>query len=178
MTKAIRLYENGGPEVFKYEDVEVGDPGPGQIKIKQTAIGLNFIDVYQRTGLYPAESFPDIVGMEAAGVVEAVGEGVTDKKVGDRVAYCMIKGAYTEARCVEAWKAVKLPDAVDDKTAAAMMLKGLTAHYLLHRTYPHRGCYWPMSCYQLSIGRALRARGTDCLTALQGWLGRRPGCQC
>ena len=136
MTKAIRLYENGGPEVFKYEDVEVGDPGPGQIKIKQTAIGLNFIDVYQRTGRYPAESFPDIVGMEAAGVVEAVGEGVTDKKVGDRVAYCMIKGAYTEARCVEAWKAVKLPDAVDDKTAAAMMLKGLTAHYLLHRTYP------------------------------------------
>ncbi|MAO54234.1 MAG: quinone oxidoreductase [Rhodospirillaceae bacterium] len=136
MTKAIRLYENGGPEVFKYEDVEVGDPGPGQIKIKQTAIGLNFIDVYQRTGLYPAESFPDIVGMEAAGVVEAVGEGVTDKKVGDRVAYCMIKGAYTESRCVEAWKAVKLPDAVDDKTAAAMMLKGLTAHYLLHRTYP------------------------------------------
>ena len=136
MAKAIRIYENGGPEVLTYEDVDVGDPGPGEIRIRQTACGLNFIDIYVRTGLYPSESMPDIIGMEAAGVVEAIGDGVTDKKVGDRVAYPMLKGAYTQARCIPAWKAVKLPDAIDDQTAAGMMLKGMTAHYLLHRTYP------------------------------------------
>tara|TARA_Y100000813_G_scaffold106233_1_gene75933 strand:+ start:561 stop:1535 length:975 start_codon:yes stop_codon:yes gene_type:complete len=136
MAKAIRIYENGGPEVLTYEDVDVGDPAAGEIKIRQTACGLNFIDIYVRTGLYPSESMPDIIGMEAAGVVEAVGDGVTDKKVGDRVAYPMLKGAYTQARCIPAWKAVKLPDAIDDQTAAGMMLKGMTAHYLLHRTYP------------------------------------------
>ncbi|HBC06397.1 MAG TPA: quinone oxidoreductase [Rhodospirillaceae bacterium] len=136
MTKAIRIHETGGPEVLKYEDIDVGDPGKGEIRIRQTACGLNFIDIYLRTGLYPLTDFPEIIGMEAAGVVEAVGEGVTDKKVGDRIAYPMLKGGYTQARNIPSWKAVHLPDAIDDQTAAAMMLKGMTAHYLLHRTYP------------------------------------------
>jgi NADPH2:quinone reductase len=135
MTKAVRIYETGGPEVLTYEDVDVGEPGPGEVRIRQTACGLNFIDVYLRTGLYPLDDFPEIIGMEAAGVVEAVGEGVTDKKVGDRIAYPMLKGGYTQARNIPSWKAVKLPDAIDDQTAAGMMLKGMTAHYLLHRTY-------------------------------------------
>lgn len=134
MTKAIRIYETGGPEVMKWEDVEVGDPGPGEVRIKQNAVGLNYIDVYFRTGLYPAE-LPAVIGMEAAGVIEAVGEGVDEFAVGDRVAYPMVPGAYTEARCMPTLKVVKLPDSIDDQTAAAMMLKGLTAQYLLFRTY-------------------------------------------
>jgi NADPH2:quinone reductase len=134
MTKGIRIHETGGPDVMKWEDIEVGDPGPGQVRIKQTAVGLNYIDVYFRTGLYPAE-LPAIIGMEAAGVIEAVGEGVTEFAVGDRVAYPMVPGAYCEARCIPTLKVVKLPDAIDDQTAAAMMLKGLTAQYLLFRTY-------------------------------------------
>lgn len=134
MTKGIRIHETGGPDVMKWEDIEVGDPGPGQVRIKQTAVGLNYIDVYFRTGLYPAE-LPAIIGMEAAGVIEAVGEGVTEFAVGDRVAYPMVPGAYCEARCMPTLKVVKLPDAIDDQTAAAMMLKGLTAQYLLFRTY-------------------------------------------
>ena len=134
MTKAIRVYEAGGPEVMKWEDVEVGDPGPGQIRIKQTAVGLNYIDVYFRSGLYPVE-FPAIIGQEAAGVVEAVGEGVTEFAPGDRVAYPMVPGAYTEARVMPTLKVVKLPDSISDQTAAAMMLKGMTAQYLLFRTY-------------------------------------------
>lgn len=134
MTKGIRIHETGGPDVMKWEDIEVGDPGPGQVRIKQTAVGLNYIDVYFRTGLYPAE-LPAIIGMEAAGVIEAVGEGVTEFAVGDRVAYPLVPGAYCEARCMPTLKVVKLPDAIDDQTAAAMMLKGLTAQYLLFRTY-------------------------------------------
>lgn len=134
MTKGIRIYETGGPDVMKWEDIEVGDPGPGQVRIKQSAVGLNYIDVYFRTGLYPAE-LPAIIGMEAAGVIEAVGDGVTEFSVGDRVAYPMVPGAYCEARCMPTLKVVKLPDAIDDQTAAAMMLKGLTAQYLLFRTY-------------------------------------------
>ena len=136
MAKAIRIYATGGPEVFKYEDIEVGDPGPGQIKIRQTACGINFIDVYLRTGLYPLDAFPEIIGMEGAGKVVAVGEGVTSVKVGDRVAYPMVKGGYTEERLIPDWKVAKLPDSISDETAAGMMLKGMTAHYLLHRTYP------------------------------------------
>jgi NADPH:quinone reductase len=134
MTKAIRIHKAGGPDVMSWEDVDVGAPAAGQVRIKQTVVGLNYIDVYFRTGLYPVE-FPAIIGMEAAGVIEAVGDGVTEFKVGDRVAYPMVPGAYAEARCMPTLKVVKLPDAIDDKTAAAMMLKGLTAHYLLFRTY-------------------------------------------
>ena len=135
MTKAIIIKQTGGPEVFESADVDVGDPGPGKIKLKQTAVGLNYIDVYLRTGLYPLNDFPEIIGMEGAGTVTAVGEGVTAVKVGDRVAYPMVKGAYTQERLIPDWKVAKLPDAISDETAAAMMLKGMTAHYLLHRTY-------------------------------------------
>ena len=134
MVKAIRVYEAGGPEVMKWEDVEVGDPGPGEVRVKQNAVGLNYIDVYFRTGLYPVE-FPATIGMEAAGVIDAVGDGVDEFKAGDRVAYPMVPGAYAEMRCMPTLKVVKLPDAIDDQTAAAMMLKGLTAQYLLFRTY-------------------------------------------
>lgn len=135
MTKAIIINATGGPEVFQYTDVDVADPGPGEIKLTQTACGLNFIDVYLRTGLYPLDNFPEIIGMEGAGIVSAVGDGVTAVKVGDRVAYPMVKGAYTQERLIPDWKVAKLPDAISDETAAAMMLKGMTAHYLLHRTY-------------------------------------------
>ncbi len=134
MTKGIRVHAAGGPEVMKWEDIEVGDPGPGQVRINQHAVGLNYIDIYHRAGLYPID-FPAVIGSEAAGVVEAVGEGVTEFRPGDRVAYPMVPGAYAEARCMPTLKVVKLPDAIDDQTAAAMMLKGLTAQYLLFRTY-------------------------------------------
>ena len=135
MTKAIIIKKAGGPEVFESAEVDVADPGAGEIKLKQTAVGLNYIDVYMRTGLYPLNDFPEIIGMEGAGTVTAVGKGVTAVKVGDRVAYPMVKGAYTQERLIPAWKVAKLPDAISDETAAAMMLKGMTAHYLLHRTY-------------------------------------------
>ncbi len=135
MTRAIRVHEYGGPEVLTWEEVEVGAPGPGQIRIKQTAIGLNFIDVYGRTGLYPQDALPFIPGMEGAGVVTAVGEGVRDLKVGRRVAYAGPIGAYAEERLIAADRVVRIPDGVDDETAAAIMLKGMTAQYLLRRTY-------------------------------------------
>ena len=134
MSKAIRIHQTGGPEVLTWEDVEVGEPGPGQVRLRQTACGLNYIDVYGRTGLYPVGDLPATIGMEAAGVVEAVGDGV-ELAIGDRVAYPMALGAYAEARLIEADKLVQVPDSIDDETAAAMMLKGLTAHYLLFRTY-------------------------------------------
>ena len=134
MSKAIRIHQTGGPEVLTWEDVEVGEPGPGQVRLNQTACGLNYIDVYGRTGLYPVGDLPAIIGMEAAGSVEAVGDDV-DFAVGDRVAYPMTLGAYAEARVIDAAKLVRVPDSIDDETAAAMMLKGLTAHYLLFRTY-------------------------------------------
>ncbi len=136
MTKAVTIHETGGPGVFKYEDVNVADPGPGEIKLKQTACGLNYIDVYMRSGLYPLNEFPAIIGMEAAGIVTSVGAGVTAVKEGDRVAYPMVPGAYAEERLIPDWKVAKLPDGIEDQTAAGMMLKGMTAHYLLHRTYP------------------------------------------
>jgi len=136
MPYAIRIHETGGPEVLCREEIEIGEPGPGQVRIRQTACGLNFIDVYMRTGLYAVPELPATLGMEAAGVVEAIGEGVKDLDVGDRVAYAMVVGGYAEARLVDANKLIKLPDTIDDQTAAAMMLKGLTAHYLLFRTYP------------------------------------------
>ena len=127
MTKAIRIHETGGPEVLRWEDVEVGAPGPGEIRVRHTAVGLNYIDTYHRSGLYPLE-LPATLGMEAAGVVEAVGEGVTDLAEGDRVAYATPPvGAYAEARLIQADRVVKLPDAIDDRKAAAMMLQGMTA---------------------------------------------------
>ena len=135
MTHAIRIHEFGDAEVLNWEDVPVGDPGPGQVRLRQTACGLNYIDIYMRSGVYPLE-LPAILGMEAAGVVEAVGDGVSELSVGDRVAYAMVNGAYAESRLIDAEKLIKLPNDIDDQTAAAMMLKGLTAHYLLFRTYP------------------------------------------
>jgi NADPH2:quinone reductase len=135
MVKAIRVHAPGGPEAMVLEDVEVGDPGPGQARIRHTAIGLNYIDVYHRSGLYPVEP-PYGVGMEGAAIVEAVGEGVTNVAVGDRVAYAdPPPGSYAEARLFAAERLVKVPDGIDDETAAAMMLKGMTVEYLVHRTY-------------------------------------------
>lgn len=135
MVKAVRIHKQGGPEVLQYEDVDVAAPGEGEILLKQNACGLNYIDVYMRSGLYPVEPLPAVIGMEGAGVVEAVGPGVSDFQVGDRAAYPMVRGGYAEKRVLPASKAVKLPDGIDDETAASMMLKGLTAHYLSHRTY-------------------------------------------
>jgi NADPH2:quinone reductase len=135
MTKAIQINEAGGADKLIWTDIEVGDPSVGEIRIKQNACGLNYIDVYVRSGLYPIESYPATIGMEAAGVIEAVGEGITDFAVGDRVAYPMVLGGYAETRVMSTDKVVKLPDGITDEIAAAMMLKGLTAHYLLFRTY-------------------------------------------
>jgi len=136
MTKAIRIHETGGPEVLRWEDIEVGEPGNGQVRLRQTACGLNYIDVYVRSGLYPVAGFPAVLGMEAVGIVDAVGNGVSSLSEGDRVAYVMQIGAYAEARLINADSLVKIPQGISDQTAAAMMLKGLTAHYLLFRTYP------------------------------------------
>ena len=135
MTKAIRIHETGGPEVLTYEDVDIGDVGAGQVRLKQTAIGLNFLDVYQRTGMYPIGDLPKTLGMEAAGVIEEVGDGVEDFAIGDRVAYAGGLGSYAEERVWGTDRLVKLPDGIDDQTAAAMMLQGMTAYYLLNRAY-------------------------------------------
>jgi NADPH:quinone reductase len=133
--KAIRIETTGGPEVMKLVDVEVGQPGPGQVRVRQTAIGLNYIDTYHRSGLYPLQ-FPSGLGLEAAGVVEAVGEGVTSLKPGDRIAYGTGPiGAYAQERNLPANRLVKLPPSISDETAAGMMLKGMTARYLLRATY-------------------------------------------
>ena len=135
MTKAYRLHRTGGPDALLFDDVDVGAPGPGEVRLKQTAVGLNFIDVYHRTGLYPLE-LPSGIGLEAAGVVDALGEGVTDFAVGDRVAYAGPPlGAYAEARLIPAKAIVKLPDSIDDIQAAGMMLQGMTVEYLIYRTY-------------------------------------------
>ena len=139
MVKAIRINAVGGPEVMEYVDVEVGEPGPGEARVRQMACGLNYIDVYFRTGAYP-QPLPAGLGMEGAGVVEAVGTGVTHIKPGDRVAYAgRPPGAYAEARAMPAAVLVKLPDAIDFETGAAMMLQGLTVQYLFRRTFPLRG---------------------------------------
>ena len=135
MTYAIRVHQYGGPEALRWEEVEVGDPGPGEVRIKQTAVGLNYIDVYVRTGLYPQPALPFIPGMEGAGVVTAVGEGVRDLKIGRRVAYAGPVGAYAQERLIAADRVVRIPEAVSDETAAAIMLKGMAAQYLLRRTY-------------------------------------------
>lgn len=136
MTKAIRIHQIGGPEQMRWEDVEVGAPGPGQALLRQTAVGLNYIDVYHRTGLYPVPALPAVLGLEAAGVVEAVGEGVTAVQPGQRVAYASPPiGAYAQARLMPADRLVAIPDDIDDVQAAGMMLQGMTAQYLLRRTY-------------------------------------------
>ena len=139
MSKAIRIRQHGGPEEMELVDVEVGAPGPGEIRIRHRAVGLNFIDVYQRTGLYQLP-MPLTLGMEGAGVVEAVGAGVTHLKEGDRAAYAsQPPGSYSEVRVMPAKCVCKLPDAISFETGAAMMLKGLTAQYLLKRTLPQGG---------------------------------------
>ena len=139
MVKAVQIRQHGGPEQMELVDVEVGQPGPGQIRIRHKAIGLNFIDVYQRTGLYP-QQMPVTLGMEGSGIVEAVGEGVTHLKAGDRAAYASNPpGSYSEVRVMPARNVCKLPDAISFETGAAMMLKGLTAQYLLKRTQPQGG---------------------------------------
>jgi NADPH2:quinone reductase len=135
MAHAIRIHANGGPEVMRWEEVTVGEPGPGEVRLRQSAIGLNYIDVYHRSGLYKLAAFPAVIGMEGAGTVEAVGAGVTDVKVGDRVAYAGVLGGYAQERLIPADRLVKLPDAISDVTAAAMMLQGMTARYLLRETY-------------------------------------------
>jgi len=135
MTKAVRVHNYGGPEVLKYEDVEVGKPGSGQLRVRHHAIGVNYIDTYFRTGQYPAPSLPFVLGNEAAGEVVAVGEGVAGFKPGDRVAYVITLGNYAEERLADVKFVVKLPEGVDYDTAAAMMLKGMTVQYLLRRTF-------------------------------------------
>lgn len=136
MPKAIRVYEYGGPEVMRFEDVPLAEPGTGQIRVRQAAVGVNFIDIYFRTGAYKAAHLPYTPGKEGAGTVTAVGEGVAQFKPGDRVAYGSVaEGCYAEEAVIPAAAAVPIPEGVDETTAAAMMLKGLTAEYLLHRTY-------------------------------------------
>src|SRR5438270_11666721 len=135
MPHAIRVHETGGPEVLKWEEVEVGDPGPGQVRLRQEAAGLNFIDVYHRTGLYKQE-LPFTPGVEGAGVVEAVGPDVTNVKVGDRAAYGGPVGGYAEVRLIAADRLVRLPDSIPADQAAAMMLQGMTAHMLLRKIHP------------------------------------------
>jgi len=134
MTKAVRFHKTGGPEVLQLDDVTVGDPGQGQVRVRHTAIGVNFIDTYQRSGLYPMQ-LPAGAGNEGAGVVEAVGPGVTQLKKGDRVAYTGQVGSYCEEKVLPADRMVKIPQGISDEQAASMMLKGMTVQYLIHRTY-------------------------------------------
>ncbi|MGA8048696.1 MAG: quinone oxidoreductase [Burkholderiales bacterium] len=135
MAKAIRFHKTGGPEVLQLDDVTVGDPGQGQVRVRHTAIGVNFLDTYQRSGLYPIQ-LPAGAGNEGAGVVEAVGAGVTTLKAGDRVAYTGApSGSYCDVRLYPADRLVKTPEGISDEQAASIMLKGMTAHYLIHRTY-------------------------------------------
>jgi NADPH2:quinone reductase len=139
MTHAIRIHAHGGPEALRWDEVEIPSPAAGEVLLRHTAVGVNFIDIYHRTGLYPVATLPAVLGMEGAGVIEAVGPGVTDLKPGDRVAYaCPPMGAYAERRIAPAAQMVKVPDGVSDKVAAAIMLKGMTAQYLLKDTAPVR----------------------------------------
>lgn len=140
MTTAVRVTRHGGPEVLEVADLDPGEPGPGEVRLRQTAVGLNYIDVYHRSGLYPGPEPPFVLGVEAAGVVERAGAGVAELRPGDRVAYAGGPlGAYAAERVFPAERLVPVPDGVDDETAAAVLLKGLTVHYLLRSTYPLRG---------------------------------------
>lgn len=136
MPHAIRIHRTGGPEVLQWEPFDPGPPGPGEARIRHEAVGLNFIDVYHRTGLYPLPSLPAVIGMEGAGVVEEVGEGVVEFSPGDRAAYAAVPpGAYAEVRCIPAHRLVKLPEKISSRQAAAMMLQGMTARYLIRRCF-------------------------------------------
>lgn len=137
MNHAIKIHKTGGPEVLSWEEHDPGMPGPGEARIVHEAVGLNFIDVYHRTGLYPLPAFPAVLGLEGAGIVEKVGEGVSDLAKGDRVAYAGVPpGAYSEIRCIPAHRLVKLPEGISTRDAAGMMLQGMTARYLLRGCYP------------------------------------------
>jgi len=139
MARAIRIYETGGPEVLKLENVEVGDPGPGQVRVRHSYVAVNFIDIYFRTGRYPMP-LPNGLGSDAVGVVEAAGEGVTDIRVGQRVGYLMgPQGAYSDVRVMPADMLIPLPDGVTDRTAATLMMKGMTAQYLFRQVFPLKG---------------------------------------
>ena len=135
MTRAIRIHSYGGPEVLSFEDTTIGEPGPGEVRIRQHAAGLNYIDTYQRTGLYKLPGLPAVLGMEGAGEVTALGAGVTDLKPGDRVAYAGVLGGYAEERLVAADRLVRLPRTIAYEIAAAMMLQGMTVRYLFRETY-------------------------------------------
>lgn len=155
MPKAIRIHEYGGPSVLKWEDYDPGNPAPGEARVRQEAVGLNYIDVYHRTGLYPLPQLPHVPGMEGAGVVEAVGDGVTEVTVGDRVAYAGVPpGAYAEIRCIPSHRLVKLPAGISTRQGAAMMLQGMTARYLLH------GCYAVKAGDRILIHAAAGGVGT------------------
>jgi NADPH:quinone reductase len=136
MVHAVRIHSYGGPEVLTYEEVDVAAPGPGEVRLRQKAAGLNFIDCYQRAGSYKLAALPAVLGMEGAGEVIAMGEGVTEVALGDRVAYAMSVGGYAEERNIAAARVVKVPDAIDDATAAAMMLQGMTVRYLFREVHP------------------------------------------
>lgn len=139
MSKAIRFYEIGGPEVLKLETVEIGEPGPGQARVRHSYVAVNFIDIYFRTGQYPLQ-LPNGIGSDAVGVVEAVGPGVTDIRVGDRVGYLIgPQGAYADVRIMPADVLIPLPDGVSDRTASTLMMKGMTAQYLFRQVYPLKG---------------------------------------
>jgi len=143
MARVVRIHQTGGPEVLRLEEIDPGRPGPGEVLLRQTAIGVNFIDTYHRTGLYPLPSLPHALGQEAAGVIEELGDGVTGLAKGMRVAYAAgTTGAYAERRVVSAARLVPLPDDIDDRTAAAMMLRGMTAEYLIRRTFKVEAGMW------------------------------------
>jgi len=140
MVHAVRVHQTGGPEVLTYEEITVPAPGPGEVRVRQTAIGVNFIDVYFRTGQYPVPSFPSGLGSDAVGVVEAVGEGVSDIQVGQRVGYLLGPlGAYADARIMPAEVLIPLPDGISDRTASTLIMKGMTAQYLFRQVYPLQG---------------------------------------
>lgn len=140
MVAAVRIHSHGGPDVLRYEDVAVLEPAAGEARIRQSWAGINFVDIYHRTGLYPLPSLPTCLGVEATGVVEAIGDGVTNLAVGQRVAWAGAPaGGYAQARCISADRLIALPDDIDERTAAAVMLRGITAHMLLRRV-------WPVSC--------------------------------
>jgi NADPH2:quinone reductase len=136
MTSAVRIHATGGPEALKWEAVSVGAPGRGEVRVRQHAVGINYIDTYHRSGLYPLPSLPAVIGMEGAGEIVAVGEGVADVKAGDRVAYAGVLGGYAEERLIAADRVVKVPPEIGYETAAAMMLRGMTARYLLREIFP------------------------------------------
>ena len=137
-TRAIRIHETGAPEVMRWEEISLPEPGSGEVQLRHTAVGLNFIDINHRSGAYPLKSLPAVIGMEGAGIIEAVGDGVVDFVEGDRVAYCMVLGAYAEHRIIAADRLIPIGLETTDEVAAAATLQGLTAHYLVHESWPVR----------------------------------------